>query len=138
MPFLVTGLTQLTKVFINYLTLGRTKLEDYFAWGGFPSSHIALAASLTTVVWLLEGILSASFAIALAFTVIVMRDAVGLRMFVEKQAKAINIIRSHTPALKKKLPEQKESVGHTVPEAWGGVLFGIAATLLAYIILASY
>lgn len=135
-PFLVTGPTQLTKILIKRIKTRRVKFSDYFAWGGFPSSHSALVASLCTVVALLEGVLSTSFAIAFALAVVVMRDAVGLRMYVEQHAKAINIFRTHLPANKKNLvPKQNESIGHTAFEVWGGAFFGLTITWLVYFLL---
>lgn len=138
-PILVTILTQLTKVAISVVRTGRLDPNEYFAWGKFPSSHIALVSALATVVALLVGVQSVEFAIALAFAVIVTRDALGLRMFVENHAKAINVLRKQLPKDKQRLiPEQTARVGHTTAEAIGGVIFGVGLTLLLYGILAGF
>jgi len=112
---------------------GRFEFKDLYKWGGFPSSHSALVASLATVVWILSGPYSAEFAIALAFGVIVVRDAMGLRMFVQANSRAINQIRETLPAdARRKVAEQEKSVGHTQLQVAGGIVFGVAVALAWY------
>jgi acid phosphatase family membrane protein YuiD len=131
LPFVVTIVTQVIKVIVKGVQRGRIQTSDYFAWGGFPSSHIALVSSLCTVIAMWAGLFSAEFAIALAFSVIVARDALGLRMFVQEHALAINYLRSRLPKdEQKKLPLQQEHVGHTSLEALGGVVVGVGSALL--------
>jgi acid phosphatase family membrane protein YuiD len=131
LPLIVTVFTQVIKVIVKAIQRGRLEMSDYFAWGGFPSSHIALVSSLCTGIALWAGLFSPEFAIALVFSVIVARDALGLRMFVQQHSLAINYLRSRLPKdEQKKIPLQQEHVGHTSLEALGGAVIGIGTTLL--------
>ncbi len=47
--------------------------------GGTPSSHSSLCTGITTAIALVEGLGSPLFATALAFSVVVMYDAQGVR-----------------------------------------------------------
>ncbi|MFO0704764.1 MAG: divergent PAP2 family protein [Candidatus Andersenbacteria bacterium] len=137
-PIAITVVTQLTKVLIKLVQTGKIDPHEYYAWGKFPSSHIALVSALATVAGLVAGLDSLSFGLALALAVIVTRDALGLRMFVEQHSRAINILRQQLPRDKQRLiPKQIERVGHTPLEAFGGATFGIGLTLLLYWILAA-
>jgi acid phosphatase family membrane protein YuiD len=135
-PIAITVVTQLIKVLIKTVQTGKLEPKEYFAWGKFPSSHIALVSALATVAALVAGIDSLAFGISLALGVIVARDAMGLRMFVEHHSHAINALRSLLPRDKQKLvPKQMDRVGHTPVEAAGGFAFGVGLTLLLYWIL---
>ena len=82
---------------------------------------------------ILSGIYSAEFAIALAFGVLVVRDAMGLRMFVQKNSLAISQIRATLPTnIRRKIIEPERSVGHTQVQVAGGIFFGIAVALVWY------
>lgn len=128
--------TQIVKVLIKWIRTGKFEVKEYYAWGEFPSSHIALVSSLATVAALVAGIDSLAFGLSLAFAVIVARDAMGLRMFVERNGHAINKLRALLPRDKQRLIEKQPArVGHTPVEAFGGAVFGIGLTLLLYVLL---
>lgn len=109
-------------------------IEDY---GGMPSSHTAFLISLDTAVYLMEGIYSAAFAIAIIFTIIIVRDALGLRTLIGEHAKALNgLIRELPEEKKKNFPKHlEETIGHTSWEVLVGGLLGFALTYLAYLII---
>lgn len=110
--------------------------KDLYQWGGFPSSHAALVSSLATSIIVIRGWNSAEFMIVLAFGILVLRDAIGLREFVEQHAKAINVIRKNLPVDQRKLiPIQVDSIGHSRTEVIGGVVIGAIITLLVYLVL---
>ncbi len=96
----------------------------WFKHGGMPSSHSAFVTSLMMVVADLDGIRSATFAIATVFASIVWYDAAFVRKQVGRQAKALNILQQ--------LEEFSERVGHSVMEVIGGIAFG---ALLTYLLL---
>ncbi|MFO0702362.1 MAG: divergent PAP2 family protein [Candidatus Andersenbacteria bacterium] len=136
LPILTTGLTQLIKVLVDLARTGTLEPNDFFKWGGFPSSHAALVACLATVVGILSGWYSAQFAIALGFGVLVLRDAMGLRMFVQRNSLAINQLRTAlSGAQRSKIAEQEHSVGHTPTQVVGGVVLGVAVALAWYYFL---
>ncbi|MEM4263575.1 MAG: divergent PAP2 family protein [Candidatus Woesearchaeota archaeon] len=67
--------------------ISRSK-RNFFECGGMPSSHSAFVSALTTSVCLVEGLNSAIFLITLAFSILVVHDAVRIR----KQHKIMDIV----------------------------------------------
>jgi len=55
-----------------------------------PSAHTAFVVSVTTLVGLRVGFDDPLFAVALVFTVLIMRDAVAFRGLLGKEAKIFN------------------------------------------------
>lgn len=66
-------INQLLKVLIS------KNKRRFFECGGMPSSHSAFVSALSTSVGILEGFDSAIFLITLAFSVLVVHDAVRIR-----------------------------------------------------------
>ncbi|NDK07901.1 divergent PAP2 family protein [Candidatus Gracilibacteria bacterium] len=95
--------------------------------GGMPSVHSAVVVSLTTAVALKLGISSDLFAICLAFTVIIIYDAINVRFEAGLHAEAIN----------KLFPEKKykESLGHLPSEAFAGSVLGIVVAIIMYFVI---
>lgn len=85
-------------------------------FGGMPSAHVAGVSAMAASLYVLEG-LSVLFFVALIFSLIVIRDAMGVRKAVSLNSRTINKI------LKKK--ELKETTGHTFYEVLGGVILGL-------------
>ena len=128
----ICGFTaQLLKLFSKPKKLGWQTLISY---GGMPSSHAAFLASLCTVTALSEGINSVIFAIVCAITLIMLRDAFGLRIFLGSQGKALNKLIAKLPRIERKgLPEHLEDkVGHRFSEIIVGSLLGIGLSLILY------
>lgn len=109
---------------------GNFDLKNIFmTYGGMPSTHTALAVSLTTLVGLRIGFDAPIFAIALVFTLIIMRDAITFRSFLGKQARIFNRIVDHLPESEKNnIPRLRERMGHSVLEVTAGAVWGIAIT----------
>lgn len=116
---------------------GRFDLRLLNTYGGMPSSHTALVTSLTTVVGIVEGIYSAAFAIAAIFSFIIVRDAIGFRMYLGEHAGILNRLINELPAKEKpKFPHHIiERIGHTPLEAVVGALVGLATTLILWLLL---
>jgi acid phosphatase family membrane protein YuiD len=127
---------------IVYLIINKHKnlLEAIFMaiWrtGGMPSSHSAIVLSLATSTALWEGIDSDLFAFSLIFTLVVLRDALGVRRAAGLQAKAIN-------TLGKQVAEKtgidfktvKEIQGHTPLEVLVGAVLGVLIAVGYYLFL---
>ena len=104
--------------------------------GGMPSSHSALVTSLCTTIGIKHGINSDLFVFALAFFLVTIRDAFGVRRSSGLQAKKINEL--GTELGDKKLIDDykkiKEVNGHTPMEVLCGCLVrffvGLAFSLL--------
>ena len=101
--------------------------------GGMPSSHSATMTGLTTACLLTHTAQSPGFAIALFLSMVVIYDAMGVRLETGKQSKILNAMRERDiaegrePLFDKPL---REHMGHTLPEVIVGILVGIGAALL--------
>src|SRR5690554_40081 len=101
--------------------------------GGMPSSHSSFSMALTTTIGKMYNWDSPLFAVSLAFALIVMYDAAGVRRAAGKQAIILNKI-IHDIHENKKLTEErlKELIGHTPIEVFMGALLGILVANLLY------
>ena len=96
--------------------------------GGMPSSHSATVCALTTAAGIHYGAGSFEFAVCFILAMIVMYDAVNVRMETGKQAKVLNrvffenILELDGVILQERL---KEYVGHTPLQVAAGALLGI-------------
>lgn len=104
--------------------------------GGMPSAHSATVTAVATMMGLLCGFGSPLFALACILAIIVMHDAMGVRLETGKQAKLLNEMVTLLEALgqpklsmEKKL---KEFVGHTPSQVTAGMLLGIAVAVIYY------
>lgn len=100
--------------------------------GGMPSSHAALVTALTVSIGIYEGTGSTIFVLSIFFAVVVIRDALGVRLSNGRQARALN-------KLGKDLSEKldidfivvKEIHGHTPQEVLAGILLGGGTAFIA-------
>lgn len=100
-------------------------------YGGMPSAHAAFATSLALVAAIKEGPASAVFAVALAILILVLDDALRLRVFLSRYGLALrSLLGRLPPADAKSLPPIEYRMGHSIPEVLGGIVVGIFATLL--------
>jgi len=119
-------IAQTLKVIITLIRERKIDLYRFVGSGGMPSSHSSLVTALSTAVGLTNGWASTEYAIALAFALIIMYDASGVRRAVGKQAIILNQIiadrHKHKPIGEQRL---KELIGHTPFEVFAGALLGI-------------
>lgn len=94
-------------------------------YGGMPSSHTAYVSSLGLLIFLKDGLESTGFAIWLLFSIIVIRNALGLRQEVSRHSTAIESIASKT---KSTIPALTHRMGHRPIEVMVGALFGLIVT----------
>ena len=115
-PFLVAIFIQTMKLIIDYIKTGKRFWSNLLIAGGFPSVHSGRSASMTTLVGLLDGLGSMSFAIAFSFSFLFWYDAMNVRYEAGKHAQTINNIRKR---MNDDLPHHhkivllKERIGHT-------------------------
>ena len=106
---------------------------------GMPSAHSATMTGLTVGCLLTCTAASAEFAIALFLTVVVIYDAMGVRLETGQQAKILNRMREMDIAQgKEPLFDRplEEKMGHTLAEVIAGVLIGIAAAVVMCLYIA--
>jgi len=122
---------QVCKFFIpaNHL---KWNWKNVFSYSGMPSSHAAAAIGLTTIIGLRLGLASPFFAIVLFFTILVIRDAVGIRRYIGAQGEVINDLvkdLGNDQYLNQAYPKMKERVGHTKKQILAGSLIGFIIAL---------
>ncbi|MFA5125169.1 MAG: divergent PAP2 family protein [Patescibacteria group bacterium] len=135
-PVLAALIAQVVKLSIDGINHNLNWRHMFADYGGMPSSHTAFVSALATVVALREGLDSAVFAVALILVAVVLRDAVGFRREIGKNATLTNIL------AKEVFPENpevliRERIGHTVLEAAVGLIFGVVLALILYALLAT-
>ncbi len=104
-----------------------------FRWlirtGGMPSAHAAGVSALATTVGIEYGIESGLFALAVAFAVVTMFDAQGVRRAADRQAAILNrLIFEHDIKVKEK--RLMELLGHTPIEVIAGSIVGILIAII--------
>ncbi|WP_245534830.1 divergent PAP2 family protein [Treponema primitia] len=106
---------------------GRELLETII-WrtGGMPSSHASMVSAMTTSIAIIEGVRSNLFAVSFFMSLIVMRDAMGVRRSSGMQAKSLNNLgHSMEDRLGIEYHAVKEVQGHAPLEVVVGALLGI-------------
>jgi len=99
-----------------------------FLWstGGMPSSHSAVVSAVTTGIGFQEGITSSLFGVSLFFSLLAIRDALGVRRAAGLQARVLNqIITDLNSKHGTTYKHVKEINGHKAAEVFVGVLLGI-------------
>ncbi len=123
-------ISQMLKTVICLITHSVTSTRQFlelFFWrtGGMPSSHSALVSSVTTAIAFKNGIASDLFVFSCCFTLIVVRDAMGVRRSSGQQAKALNDLGTKiSERTKIQFKPVKEIQGHKPVEVFAGLLLG--------------
>ena len=98
--------------------------------GGMPSTHSALVSSLAAIIFLEQG-LSALFFVVLTFSLIVLRDSMGVRRSVGEEGKAIEKIAKYGRI---KIDRFRYALGHTPVEVAAGLFIGFISAIFSYYI----
>ncbi len=104
-------------------------------YGGMPSSHTAVVTSLTTLVGFHEGVNSATFGIAIIFSIIIIVDAMEFRGYVDDNSKVLKkIVDNHPEIINNDLKPIATKLAHTPLQVFIGILIGIGMGALAHFI----
>lgn len=110
--------------------------EGKFSWyallfqtGGMPSSHSSSVTALSTAVFLQDGF-TTLFWVSAVFTIVVVRDAFGVRKSVSDQAEFLNILMGRANLHKK----VKVVLGHTPLQVAAGVGLGFFTSLILWLV----
>lgn len=143
---LVAGITgwataQVIKAILYTILHKEFSLERLFGDGGMPSGHSATVSAMAMMSLLHYGIGSFEFAISAMLAIIVMHDAMGVRLETGKQAEIINELTAlveeiiddfnNEETLEKKFQKVfseeklKEYVGHTPIQVAAGCVLGL-------------
>lgn len=127
--FLAGSISQLIKIsIIIFKHKQKFQFSDLIATGGMPSAHSALVGSLATIVWLNDGF-SPLFFVVLTFSLIVLRDAIGVRRSVGEEGKVIERIIKYE---KIKVSKFHYALGHNFTEVAVGLLIGFMSAVFSY------
>ncbi|MGN0162088.1 MAG: divergent PAP2 family protein [Candidatus Ornithomonoglobus sp.] len=126
---------QILKVIIVFIIERRLDFTRLTGSGGMPSSHSAFTVSLAAATGFTAGFDSVIFAIAAAFSIVVMYDASGVRRSAGQQAVILNKIverigKDDIAETGKKL---KELLGHTPTEVFAGAILGLIIAVIRYV-----
>ena len=115
------------KIMLGIIRLRRFDFQWLIGTGGMPSTHAAGVTALSTAVGFHTGFDSPLFAIAVAFTVVTLFDAQGVRRWSGLQAQVLNKMMEDI-YFKRRIKEQrlKELLGHTPVEVLAGMVVGLA------------
>lgn len=96
--------------------------------GGMPSGHSATVTAMATRAAIIFGLGSFQFAVTAMLAIIVMHDAMGVRLETGKQSKVIKELASILEDMGKAVKDEeklKELVGHTPVQVIAGALLGM-------------
>jgi acid phosphatase family membrane protein YuiD len=133
LPLLVGLLAQFSKRFFNSNWHAEmTEIDSHLPhYGGMPSAHTAFAFSLLTVIAYAEGFSSASFAIAVVLAVIILDDALRMRIFLGRHGEALHRLISKLPKQEQQeYPLLETQLGHRPIEALAGAIVGVLLTVI--------
>lgn len=134
----VTGwfVAQVLKTVIHAVIAGKFDPERLVGSGGMPSSHASTVCAMATAAYFSYGTGSFEFAITVIIAIIVMHDAMGVRLETGKQAKLLNEITEIFKSLEETSfsgfsnEKLKEFVGHTPLQVLAGAVLGILIGIL--------
>ena len=128
---------QVLKTIIDCVLNRSFNPERLVGSGGMPSSHSATVCALTTASGIKYGAGSFEFAVSFILAMIVMYDAMNVRMETGKQSKLLNrvffenILEFDGVVLQERL---KEYVGHTPLQVVAGAILGIGIAAFSSLI----
>lgn len=155
MPPLAWLISGTVKFIINFIRFG-SEARQRMGNGGFPSTHTTVITATIVLIGFREGFATPIFSLGLAFLLLTVIDAMGLRRAVGAQAAVLNRLvtlqakgnagqaqaaANRTPLTLATPPEQpdagtqqpvrlREQQGHTPVEVMGGLALGV---LLGYL-----
>jgi len=133
-PILVGLVAQSLKPLFNrswYAKLEDSGGKTLPRYGGMPSAHTAFAFSLATVVAMAEGFSGVPFVIASVILIIILDDALRMRIFLGRYGAALRRLIVKLPEREQAhYPYLEERLGHKMPEVIAGGLVGIGLTSL--------
>lgn len=127
---LVVGGILLTIKFIIFSWKHGVKWEYFFSHGHMPSFHTGFVVSTLTSIGYYQGTNSGIFTLAAIFSIIIIDDALRLRVYLGDQGRYLNRLIQELPIDKNKFPRLKERIGHRLNEVLIGGVVGFGLTLL--------
>ncbi len=139
-PLLSWAIAQVVKTILNFALTKKFNPERLIGSGGMPSCHSATVIGLMYATAFCRGIDGFEFPLATTLAIIVMYDAMNVRMETGKQSIVLNFFLKNEEIMsqlknvnKEEWPKiiLKEYVGHTPLQVLGGILTGL---IVAYLV----
>jgi acid phosphatase family membrane protein YuiD len=127
---------QLLKSIIYTSIHKRFELSRLFGDGGMPSGHSATVSAVAVTSAIYYGLASFQFAVTAVLAVIVMHDAMGVRLETGKQSKLLNQLTELIYSMGGDLSPReklKEFVGHTPMQVYAGGILGVIIAVVLQI-----
>jgi acid phosphatase family membrane protein YuiD len=105
-------------------------IEHGTTYGHMPSAHTGFMSSLITSVGYYAGMDTGAFTVAVALAIIVIDDALRLRIYMGDQGRRLNFIIEQLKIDQAEFPRLKERVGHRKSEVIVGAILGFMLTYL--------
>ncbi|MBQ4536012.1 MAG: divergent PAP2 family protein [Lachnospiraceae bacterium] len=135
-PLLAWMVAQILKTIIHFIVTKEFVAERLMGNGGMPSSHSSTVCAMATAVYFEYGVSGYEFPMALLFAIIVMHDAMNVRLETGLQAKLLNDIMDTFKSMgRSEYSSQKmlkEFVGHTPLQVLMGAILGVVLTIGLY------
>ena len=132
------AIAQVFKAINNVIITGEFSLERLFGDGGMPSGHSATVSAVMLSVGFECGFDSPIFAVAAILAIIVMHDAMNVRLESGKQAHLLNIMTEHMEKLTGKDlnndEKLKELLGHTPTQVGAGCALGLVVAMIFHLV----
>lgn len=121
---------QSIKIMLGVIRLRRFDFRWLIGTGGMPSTHAAGVTALSLTIGHQTGFNSPLFAASIAFTVITLFDAQGVRRWSGRQAQVLNKMMEDM-YFKRRIREErlKELLGHTPLEVIAGMIVGVVTAV---------
>jgi acid phosphatase family membrane protein YuiD len=126
---LAVGFILLATKFVIFSWKHGIKWEYFFSHGHMPSFHTGFVLSILTSIGYYQGTTSGVFALAAIFSIIIIDDALRLRVYLGDQGRYLNRLIQELPIDKHKFPRLKERIGHRLNEVLIGGILGFGLTL---------
>ena len=121
---------QIIKTIIYAIAHKELDWARLFGDGGMPSGHSATVTALAVTAAVEHGLSSGIFAVAAILAIVVMHDAMGVRLEAGKHAKALNALMDLVNSDLSPDDKLKELLGHTPLQVCFGALLGLVVALI--------
>jgi len=126
------AIAQVLKAILYTAINKKFEVSRLFGDGGMPSGHSATVTAVAVSCAVQFGLSSFQFAVTAILAVIVMHDAMGIRLEAGKQAKQLNRLTDLINAMAGDSSPQeklKEFVGHTPMQVFAGGVLGLLVAI---------
>jgi len=128
-PIVVGGILLIIK-FVIFSAKHGIKWEYFFSHGHMPSFHTGFVISTLTTIGYYQGTTSGVFALAAIFSIIIIDDALRLRVYLGDQGRYLNQLIQELPIDQNKFPRLKERIGHRINEVIVGGIIGFLLSII--------